>query len=434
MKKAVALILAAFLTLSLLAACGGGPAPEPEKTTTGFDSFEITYFWGPQGDSFLTDKWYWEAAVECGFTSVPIECFSAATNKTVLGLFKECGLTCSALYDSRIVRLLSRNYSDEEIEKAVKEVVDDYAEYADIIKGWYLKDEPAANLFAKLGKVVAAFKKVDPERPVLIDLFPNYAIPQVHLKTADYQEYVDRFIEETAPQYLCYDHYNFKRDGTSREGYFTNFEIIRKAALDAGIDYMMIDLLTDLAGNYADVTRAQLLWESNMALCYGAKRISHFTYFVSQAYTETYGWTNACVDDRHEKFPHFEDAKAVHALVLPLGRELFNKRSEAVFHLTGDPASLEEGCAAYESYGKLGKVTGDEFVIGFFSDGSFMIMNKHWEEGAEGNNALIFDDVASGLEYFDVESASWKAYNNKNESGKYVYNAKAGEGLLFRVK
>ena len=342
MKRFIALVMAALLALSLFAACGE-KEPEPTKTTTGFDRFEITYFWGPQGDALVTDKWYWEAAVECGFTAVPVENFNTDANKTALGLLRECGLTCSALYEPKIVRILSRNYTDEEVEAKIREVLEDYADYLDVIKGWYIKDEPSSAMFGKLGQLVAAFKKVDPERTTLIDLFPNYGNPAAQLKTADYQEYVDRFMAETAPHYLCYDNYPFKRAGESRVGYFSNFEVIRKAALDAGIDYMTIDQLTDLGGNYADVTRAQLLWEANIALCYGAKRISHFTYYVSDAYTETYGWINACVGDNHGKFPHFEDAKAVHALVLPLGKELFNKDSTAVFHLETTGDLLEDG-------------------------------------------------------------------------------------------
>ncbi|MBQ3824440.1 MAG: hypothetical protein II808_04425, partial [Clostridia bacterium] len=281
-----------------------------------------------------------------------------------------------------------------------------------------------------LSQLVAAIKKVDPERNTFIDLYPNYADAESQLFANDYQDYVDRYIAEVKPHYVCYDHYHFRKNGIARAGYFANFEIIRKAALASDLDYMTISQLVT-HGGYCDATFSQLLWEANMALCYGAKRISYFTFMLV---AEDGEWKNACVDLQGNKMPHFDDVKAVISRVYNLGVELFNKRSEAVFHLTGDPASLEEGCAAYESYGKLGKVTGNEFVIGFFSDGSFMIMNKHWEEGAEGKNALIFDDVASGLEYFDVESASWKAYNNKNESGKYVFNAEAGEGLLFRVK
>ena len=436
MKRVFLRIISLSLGLSLLAAgfsgCGPAPEPKPQKTTTGFDSFEITYYWGPQGDSLLTDKWYWEAAAEAGFTSVPLENASTEANKTALGLLRECGLTCSALWDSRILKTLSRSYTDEETEAIVREVVEDYADYLDVIKGWWLRDEPGANEFKKLGRLVSAFRKVDPDRPTFIDLFPTYAKADSQLKADDYQNYVDRYMVETGPQYMSYDHYHFRINNKAKKGFYTNFEIIRKAALDAGIDYMMIDLLSKYGDkNIADVTRTQLLWEVNMCLLYGAKRISHFTYFVNQAMVNE-GWNNACVNDRHEKYPHFEDAKVVNTYALPLGRELFNKKSEAVFHLVSDPATLEEGCTAYESYGALGAVTGDDFAISFFSDGCFMIMNRQFLDGE--TNTIVMNGVTAGLEYFDTATASWKPFETKNADGAYVHTFAAAEALLFRVK
>ncbi len=418
MKKAISLILAALLSLSLFAACGGGPEPEPEtkKSTTGMNSFEITYFYGPQ-TGYATNRLYWELAKEAGFTSVPIDSTDAADNKIILGYLRELGLTCSAVSDSRLARILSRSYSDEEIEKIVGEVIADYADYNDVIKGWWLKDEPGKEgEYKKLNRLINVFRKLDPERPAYVNLLP-------------YEP--ERFIWATDlldPQFMSADYYPFYADGSTLDDWFTVVEAVRKTAISRGIDYMMILQLSKW-GKMADLTYSQILWETNAALCYGMKRISYFTYMnIGNELTK------ACIDENGNKSPHFDMVKEINAYSYALGSKLFNKDSTAVFHLVSSADALEMECVAYESYGSLGKVTGDEFAIGFFSDGSFMIMNKRWKEGAEGNNALIFDDVASGLEYFDVESASWKAYNNKNESGKYVYNAEAGEALLFRVK
>ena len=184
--------------------------------------------------------------------------------------------------------------------------------------------------------------------------------------------------------------------------------------------------------DYADLTRAQILWEVNVALAYGCKRVSYFTFMLP---VESGGeWDNAVVDLHAVRMPHFDDVKAINELITPLGKELFKKDSTAVFQLETDPDTIEAYCTAYESYGKLGKVTGDDFLIGFFSDDSFMITNKRWQEGDAGKNTVVFEEITSGLQYFDVKSSSWKNYGEKNAEGKYVYNPEAGEGLLFRVK
>ena len=436
-KKIIsAIVLATMLFTTLFASVSCTPQtpedPPLVKTTTGFSKFEISYYFGPQGNNAINEE-YWRMVAECGFTSVPLEHGSRANNKIALGMMKKYGLTCSAIYDSGMKSLLSigKNLSDEALEKKVKEVVDYYAEF-DNLKGWWLYDEPGSDKFEVLGKIVAALKKLDPEREVFIDLFPNYANAEKQLLAEDYADYVNKYLETVNPGYLCYDHYHFLKDKAPRKGFFSNFELIRTAALNKNIDYMSIVLLTE-HGTYQDLTRSQILWEANMCLTYGAKRISYFTFILTPELINL-GWNNACMSHTGEIYPHYYDVQAVNKKIYPLGNELFNKASEAVFHLTSDASALEKETAAYTSYGKLGSVTGDEFVIGFFNDGSFMITNKKYEEGDAGKNALVFNDISSGLEYFDVESATWKAYTAKNANGNYVFEAMGGEGVLFRVK
>ncbi len=348
---------------------------------------------------------------------------------------RKYGLTCFSLCDSRIkaaITLGTEGITKEEVEELVQKVIESYAEYDDIIKGWWLYDEPGSDKFEILSIVAEAFKKYDPEREVFIDLFPNYASAESQLIAEDYADYVNKYLEAVDPGYLCYDHYHFLKDRAPRKGFFSNFELIRSAALDKKIDYMSIILLTEHMG-YANLTRNQIEWEVNMCLTYGAKRISYFTFYLIAAYMKE-GWDNACMDYTGKKYPHYYDVQAINARILPLGKELFNKTSEAVFHLESDPSALEEGSVAYTPYGKLGAVTGEGFVIGFFNDKSFMITNKKYEEGDVGKNTLIFNDIASGLEYFDTDSSSWKEYTEKDANGNYIFEAMGGEGILFRVK
>ncbi len=433
------MLLATMLASTMLAAvsCGGGNEPETEpeliKTTTGFSNFEITYYWGPHNNQAL-DETFWQKIAEAGFTSVPIENNTVANNKTILGIMKKHGLTCSALYDSRVKSLISigNNLSQEAIEAKVQAIVDDYKDFDNIV-GWWLYDEPGTDKFEVFGKIVAAFKKIDPNREVFIDLFPTYAKPKDQLLADDYYDYVDQYLETVNPGYLCYDHYHFKENGKHSKEFFENFEIIRDRGLAAKIDYMSIVQLTKFSEKSANLTRSQILWEANMCLTYGAKRISYFTFILDPELIAD-GWDNACMSYTGEIYPHYYDVQAVNARIYPLGNELFNKLSVGVYHLLSDTSLLQEECEVYEGFGKLGAVEGDGFVIGFFNDESFMITNAKYEEGDAGKNTLTFIDVTEGLEYFDVESATWKAYTAKNANGNYVFEAMGGEGVLFRVK
>lgn len=400
------------------------------EATTGMKEFGITYYWGPHGAQAI-DESFWQAIAECGFTTVPLENNSTENNKIALGYMKKYGLRCSSVWDTRIWQIVEAATlpSDEQVDAAVREVVADYAEF-DIIDGWWLSDEPSTAKFPVLGKLVAAFRKYAPDTECMINLFPNYAKASTQLAAASYESYLERFCEEVNPGFLSYDHYHFLSGDSTRRGFYQNFEQVRNAAQKNNIDYMSIILLTK-HNSYADLTRGQILLEVNTALAYGCKRISYFTFILDPDLLAD-KWDNACMSWTGEKYPHYYEVQKINAGILPLGRELYGKKSTAVFHIVhGNP---ETDCTAYKGYGDLGEVEGISFVAGFFDDGSFMITNRKYAEGDYGLNSLTFIDVTSGLEFFDVADSSWKLFEKRDAEGRYVWNCGAGEGMLFRVK
>jgi hypothetical protein len=176
-----------------------------------------------------------------------------------------------------------------------------------------------------------------------------------------------------------------------------------------------------------------------MCLTYGMKRISYFTYWLSQDLLDQ-GWNNACMDCTGKIYPHYYDVQEINKWLLPLGNQLFDKNSTAVFHykMRGG-ASLEKGCQAYKSYGALGEINADAgLVIGFFNDDSFMITNKMYTDAENSRNTIEFLDIASGLEYFDTTTSAWKnaetdGFVTRNENGVLQKTLEPGEGILLRV-
>ena len=408
--------------------------------TKGMDKFEITYYWGPQGQDLCNEE-YIKKIADCGFTSVPIESWDPATNKTALGYLRKYGLTCSALSDYRIQSALA--ISDQTaIDSYIREVVVEYKDYLDVIKGWLLRDEPSATDFPALARVVDAFRRIDPERTTMINLFPTYASDK-QLGTNGYQEHLDKFISTVNPHYMSYDHYHFEKSN-ARRGFFENMEIFRDTAIASELDYMLIILLTEHM-SYADLSKYQVEWEVNMCLTYGMKRVSYFTYWLSQDLLDQ-GWNDACMDCTGKIYPHYYDVQAINEWLLPLGKELFNKNSTAVFHYKPrGGASLETGCEAYKSYGNLGEISANAgLVIGFFNDESFMITNKGYQDTDKARNTVEFLDIASGLEYFDAKCShgpepEWRDAEadgivTRNENGYLTLTFEPGEGILFRVK
>ncbi len=411
---------------------------EEVQKTSGMNGFQITYFFGPNPEDSYNDE-VAKAIADCGFTVVPVGGWQQQNVKDILTLMDKYGIKCNVWVGESINNLITgdnSNISQEEVDAVVQALVDEYKDF-DNIAGWDIWDEPDADKFDILHKIVSAFNRIDPERETFIDLFPNYASPE-QLRTPDYSVYLERYMNEVDPDYICFDFYHFK-DETNKDridDFFDNMEDVRNAGLKYGKDQMQIMLLTKHM-SYGNITPEQLRWEVNMALVYGMKRISYFTFWTDEN-LEQGGWENACMNSKGEKNPHYYDVQAVNEWLYPLGNELFGKTSTAVFHKGGaDTKGMT--CADYVPYGELGLCTGNDFVIGFFDDESFMIVNKQFYAEKEGEkNSIVFEDINDNLEYFDTKTATWRdaeedSVATRNDNGKYVISFEAGQGILFRV-
>ena len=352
-------------------------------------TFDITYFHGPFSEYIVRPEVIADIAAS-GITLVPIA-GSTETNRTVLGLLRQYGLRAE-VHDPRIAQLY---YSDNiaAADETVRKIVEDYAEFENVI-GWDITDEPNAAKFPILAAIVNAFRRYSPDRETVINLFPNYASPE-QLGNPDYVTHLEEFVNVVRPHFLSYDHYHFlgrenRRavlDSTADErerlirlsaettvnrgGFFDNIEDIRNVSLKYGLDAMLIVLLTE-HGPYRNLTYGELLWEVNMCLAYGMKRLSYFTYW-EPSHDDHWQWTNAMCDTEGRKMQHWYDVQSINAAVKPAGEFLFRRTSAGVYHIGGAP---EKNTARFTSSGKIRAVDGESGVIGIFDDGSFYLVNR----------------------------------------------------------
>ncbi len=350
--------------------------------------FEITYYCGPFAEFIVRDEIIADIAKN-GITLVPLG-YDTATNKLALSILRRYGLK-AIVSDPRIYGVYENN-KIAAADGVVKAVVEDYKGFDNII-GWDIKDEPGAETFPVLAAIVRAFRRYSPDMETTINLFPNYATPE-QLGSSDYISHLEEFVNIVDPHLLSYDHYHFlgrqnrrailddvgdererlvrlaAEKTENREGFFENIEDFRAIACKYDIDPMLIVLLTE-HGPYRNLTRAELYWEVNMCLAYGMKRISYFTYW-EPPYNEHWQWANAMCDTEGKKMPHYYDVQAINSRILPVGNHLFATNTEAVFHI-GVP---EKGTRAFQGYGAISSIDGEDGVVGFFADGSVYLVNR----------------------------------------------------------
>lgn len=351
-------------------------------------TFDITYFHGPFRE-YITKPEVIADIAASGITLVPLS-GDTETVKTALTLLRCYGLR-AVVHDPRIGALYSKE-TIAAVDETVRGIVADYADFENVI-GWDITDEPNSAKFPILAAIVNAFRRYSPDKETVINLFPNYASPE-QLGNPDYITHLEEFVNVVRPHFISYDHYHFlgreKRKATidstvdererlirlsaettvNRGGFFENIEDIRNVSLKYDLDAMLIVLLTE-HGPYRNLTYGELLWEVNMSLAYGMKRISYFTYW-EPSHDEHWQWTNAMCDTTGKKMQHYYDVQSINKAIKPVGEYLFGRTSTGVYHI-GTP---EPGTTAFTSCGKVQKIDGDCGVVGVFDDGTMYLVNR----------------------------------------------------------
>ena len=447
MKKYLAAITAGLAMTMLMSACvshGGGAETggtsdrgsgntsstsptEPIKE----NGYSITYYWGPPSDNFTEEEVI--RMKDAGFDIVPIQTFPWEPEKieNAVALLEKHGLN-AAVKDGIVESLYNKETlpTQEEVDECVKKLVERYGKHENV-KEWILCDEPTASKFEVLAMFVDAIHRLDPGRKAFINLLPTYATP-AQLGTANYEEYLDKFCSVVKPDYISYDNYDFLGGDTTtsqRGEFFLNLEYAEAAGKKYGVETRIIVLLVK-HGPYSNVSPSEIAWQANASLLYGMKSLSYFTYWEPESgYTPT-----SMISKDGKATQHYTDVQNENKITRVLGSALYDTESEKVYRI-GD--TRLKGVDDYPENGKLGSVTGENTLVGFYKNGWFMVMNSEPTK-ADAASSLVMNGDISGYEWLNPESAEWEALSGcsyvREADGKLTFTLPAGRAMLVRSK
>jgi hypothetical protein len=244
---------------------------------------------------------------------------------------------------------------EAEIAKRVNALVDRVGKHPALF-GYYLRDEPSATVYSGLARWAEAYHKADPKAVPYINLFPNYA-SAAQMGVPTYEEYVESFVQIVKPPFISYDHYALMDDGSLRQGYFQNLEVVRAAALRHKLPFWNI-VLSNAHFRYAEPTEAGLRFQVYTTLAYGGRGISYFTYFAPTSGN----YRLAPIDQFGHKTPTWDMLRRVNLQIHKLAPTYCTLWSVNVFHLPEVPS----GCQGPTSSKYLDEISGGSFVVGEF--------------------------------------------------------------------
>ncbi len=303
----------------------------------------------------------------------------------------------------------------------VKKIIRDYSKHKALL-AYGICDEPKSDKFPKLRASSDIFKEFDPIHPPLINLFPSYGSP-AQLGFADFREYVHNFIEIVQPAVLSYDHYSL-RENNSESGWHKDLEIVRDEARKANIPFWIF-IQSEGIKNYLRVpNRAEILWQANTALAYGARGILWFCYWTPPT-SKLDGKIieahySAMIDKNGKRTKVYNYVREENLFLRKAGKKLSGWENTAVSRFKN--GKLESG-----SNISMGKFTGNnsDLIVGTFekNDSVRLVCANN----SARNNSTFVIVSEPGWKFSEIiEAIDSTAIRGKNSAANLNYNLNPG--------
>lgn len=312
-----------------------------------------------------------QTVYDCGFN------LAGFVKPEFLDLVKQAGLKCIVLDSGQHPCEPEFDQMNEpriraHVESLVQRIGNNPAAF-----GYYVLDEPGAQLYPQLQTWMEIYRQLAPGALVYINLFGDHATPK-QMGVPTYAEYLESYIQTVHPMFLSYDHYAMMADGTVRNGYFRNLETMRAAAIKYNLPFWNI-VLSTAHYNYAAPTDAGLRFQLYTTLAYGARGISYFTYYTPNIGNYRLG----PIDQYGHKTPTWDMLRNVNFQLHRIGPTYIKLKSLGVFHYPDVP----EGCMGIETSRWMEHVDGGDLMVGEFEGPTgqpfALVVNKSLKESAE---------------------------------------------------
>ncbi len=246
-----------------------------------------------------------------------------------------------------------------------------------------------------------------------------------------YEDYVYRWASKK-PDVLAFDHYPFLYDGSFRNDYYTNLEVIRSQGLKAGVDFWSYMQSVGITGQLRQPTQAEMSYQIYTNLAYGAKGVLYFTYFTPGIEASGAPFFGGLILPDGTKNVTYGYAQGLNAELLKLGTTLTGLTSQEVYHTGTLPPSTQALPSGF--FWQLAD-SSKPAVVGYFKDDAgrkyVMVVNRDYETG----RTLSFSLPGKPSAVTEVSKSTGLeiATDYNSATGTLSASFAAGEGRLFAL-
>ncbi|RKP58305.1 hypothetical protein D7Z26_02060 [Cohnella endophytica] len=250
-------------------------------------------------------------------------------------------------------------------------------------------DEPGADQFDRLATLARSYESHAPDGLAYVNLLPDYASAQ-QLGTETYADHVERFLLTFKPKVLSYDYYPLRMNGSIKATYFANLWTISEACRLHQVPFWLFIQALSYNGTHREPNEAEIRWQVNMSLAFGAKGIQYFTYWTPEpANGETF--EKALIGKDGSKTLTYWNVQNVNREVASVGPILQSLQSEGLLVSGEALAGVEH---TLQSFGPVTALEGDPAIAGCFSSGNqphaLFVVNRDYTQPAD--SVIVFND------------------------------------------
>lgn len=294
--------------------------------------------------------------------------------------------------------------------------------------GYYVVDEPDLKGIEGAARKYKTILEFDSLAVPYVNLLPLWAI-------SDYNTYVNQWVETCGSEnlkYLSFDCYPFMADGSFRDSYYPNLDVIRKAGLKNNVKTSCYLQSVGIPNVYRRPSVADLRLNVFSCLAYGIKNAVWFTYWTPTNRGEVF--TNAIIDSCGQKTDLYLPFKQLNRQMRQLGKTLIGLDAVNVYH-TG--TKIPEEAEKLPSGFIVSPVNPEtELIVTSFVQKTtqhkyVMIVNKSMKTPEIVR--MNIDAKISGIK--EISSVSGKPVNIQINSMEHTIALKLlpGEGKLLRM-
>ena len=243
---------------------------------------------------------------------------------------------------------------DQEFET---EIANYMQQYQSNCVGWLVNDEPRVTIMPATGQVLDWIRQHYPDMLVLSNASPigahpwNYIGHGIPRYDYDYSQYVEDFIHLAKPDVMMFDIYPFQKQGGLSNVYFLNLQIVREAALRAGVPYwVFVQSYVSERENRRLPSDSDNRLQLFSALTFGYTGMSYFVYDGNFPRPNSQGFLQA-----GEKTPLFDHAAQAHRELLNIAGPVRFLTSEKVLFIKATGGSpIPQGLLAWDNQHRPG--------------------------------------------------------------------------------